>query len=175
MPNFHPHLVAAVAHLLEDDEEVWAVYPAARNALVATGRRLFVIGREGVATHPLEEFVLLRRASPTLALLQRRAGGTMAVRVDPRDEHGVQALTVIGLLIAMAARPARQLHDPAPARSGPPRRRRRRVWRHMVIVTEGDRRVPAHRWVVFRPRPQPSGRWGSRRAGEAAVAANSSW
>lgn len=175
MPNFHPHLVAAVAHLLDDDEEVWAVYPAARNAMVATARRLFVIGREGVAVHPLEEFVLLHRASPTLALLQRRTGGTMAVRVDPRDEHGVQALTVIGLLIAMAARSANRPDDPAPARSRPLPRRRRRVWRHMVIVTDGDRHVPAHRWVVFRPRPQPPGRRWSRRPLDAAVTANSSW
>lgn len=174
MPNFHPHLVAAVAQHLEQDEEVWAVYPAARNALVATATRLFVVGRDGVVVHPLHDFVLLHRASPTLALLERRSGGMMAVRVDPRDEHGVQALTVIGLLVAMAGRPGRQLAEPVAATSAP-RRRRRRAWRHVVIVAHGDRHVPAHRWVVFRPRPQAPEVRPSRRRAASETAANSSW
>lgn len=105
MPNFHPQLVAAVAPFLDPGEEVWAVYPAEHRSLVATAKRLFLVGPDRTIAYPLREFELMRRPRPSLVLLQRRGGGAMRIPLDPRDEHGIQALTVIGLLVASVARP----------------------------------------------------------------------
>ncbi len=136
MPNFHPQLVASVAPFLEPGEEVWAVYPAKRRALVATGTRLFLVGPDGTIAHPLRDFLLMRRPRPSLVLLQRRAGGAMRIALDPRDEHGIQALTVIGLLIANIARPNPHVPDrPAPARVAPAPRHR--LATHRFVLRSG--------------------------------------
>jgi hypothetical protein len=120
MPNFHPKLVAAVAPLLEPGEEVWAVYPSTRRSLVATGSRLFLVSPDGLTAHHLHEFELMRRPRPSIVLLQRRSGGAMRIALDPADEHGIQALTVIGLLVAHIARRNAAVPDqPAPASSAP--------------------------------------------------------
>ncbi len=143
MPNFHPQLVALVAPLLEPGEEVWAVYAAKRRALIATERRLFLVGSDGLVAHHLREFRLMRRPRPSLVLLERRSGGHLSIHLDPLDEHGIQALTVIGLLVASVDRSdTRILERPAPARVAPSVRRRRPIAHRHIL--------PAHRPPALR-------------------------
>lgn len=151
MPNFHPHLVAAVSPLLEAGEEVWAVYASPRTSLVATATRLFIVGRDGTLAWPLDELAVLRRTRPSLVVLEWRSGRALPVRVDPRDEHGIQALTVIGLLLAIAAKPSMQPGASPPARSAPAAPPRPTL-RHNAIIRLDGQRVPARHWVVARPR-----------------------
>ncbi|HEY5630320.1 MAG TPA: hypothetical protein VIR16_12505 [Candidatus Limnocylindrales bacterium] len=148
MPNFHPQLVASVAPLLEPGEEVWAVYPAKPRSLVATATRLFLVSPVGTSALPLREFALMRRPRPSLVLLQRRAGGAMRIALDPLDEHGIQALTVIGLLVANVARPhAVQPNQPAPARAAPAPRHR--LATHRFVLRDGRAAVTAKRgWTA---------------------------
>jgi hypothetical protein len=117
LPNIHPQLVASVVPFLEPGEEVWAVYPARRRSLVATGTRLFLVGPSGAMAHPLHEFELMRRPRPSLVLLHWRAGGALRIALNPLDEHGIQALRVIGLLVARVVHPHPRIKEaPAPAR-----------------------------------------------------------
>ncbi len=144
MPNFHPQLVAAVAPFLDPGEEVWAVYPAERRSLVATATRLFLVGPDGTVAHQLGEFELMRRPRPSLVLLQRRGGGAMRIPLDPRDEHGIQALTVIGLLVARIARPRGFVPGhAAPARAAPSPRHP--VATHHFVLREGPTAVSVKR------------------------------
>ena len=124
MPNFHPRLVALIAPQLGPAEEIWAVYPG-RTSLIATSNRLFVVGRHQAVPHPLTEFEALDRPRTTMALLKRWTGTTISIPIDPGDEHGLQALTVIGLLVALTGRARRPgLEGPAPPSVAPKSRRR---------------------------------------------------
>lgn len=145
MPNFHPQLVALVAPLLEPGEEVWAVYPARRRSLVATGSRLFLVSPGATIAHPLADFVQMRRPRPSLVLLQLRAGGSMRIALDPSDEHGIQALTVIGLLLAGVSRAHRPvLGGPEPARAAPTVRHLLPT-RRCTVRSAGQQGIPVNR------------------------------
>lgn len=141
MPNFHPDLVAAVRPFLGPSEEVWAVYPSSRRSLVVTGSRMFVLGRETPEVHGLEEFIAMRRPTERLVLLERRAGMAIALHIDPHDEHGIQALTVIGLLFAIASKAnGRPLSGPPRAQAAPHGRVLPTMrCRHVVRATAGSR------------------------------------
>jgi hypothetical protein len=90
--------------LLADDERVWAVYPGSR-ALVATNRRLFFVVHEHVDARDLSDFTQVRRERESLIVLSGQRGGpSIAIEVGPDDEAGLQALTVLGLLVACPER-----------------------------------------------------------------------
>ncbi len=92
------NLPAIVNPLLDEGEAVWAVFENARRALVATPRRLFIVAGGRVDQIPLDEIADLRRAGESTVILERRHGAPLDVDLDPEDEQGLQALTVIGLL-----------------------------------------------------------------------------
>ncbi len=94
--------LAAVAPLLEPGERVWAVYPSGPRPIVATARRVFLIGPSGVDAVPLAELSTVRRQDNDIVVVERAGRPLLAVPVDPADEYGLQALTVIGLLVATA-------------------------------------------------------------------------
>ena len=104
MPDQPASCLRAVEGRLGPGEDVWAVYPSARRALVATRRHLFLLDADGrVEVHELGEYRGVRRARDTLVVVEGRGGASIAVPVDPGDELGLQALTVIGLLLAADA------------------------------------------------------------------------
>lgn len=107
-----------VAPLLAEGERVWAVFPARTRSLVVTPRRIFVVAPDHADEIPLEEVTDVSREGDTLIVVQLRHGQPLAIDVDPADEHGLQALTVIGLLAACRGRIPAGLEPepPVPAR-----------------------------------------------------------
>lgn len=93
-------LLDIVAPHLVPGESVWAVYTGSR-ALVATNRRLFFASDGRLSTYDLGEFDEVARPREDLIVLDRTAGPPIAVAVEPDDEDGLQALTVVGLLVAL--------------------------------------------------------------------------
>jgi hypothetical protein len=98
MPELTP--LDLVHPLLADGESVWAVYPGSRT-LVATNRRLFFVAHGHVNARDLSEFSQVRRERESLIVLSGQRGGpSIAIEVGSDDEAGLQALTVLGLLVA---------------------------------------------------------------------------
>jgi hypothetical protein len=121
MPHLHPEHVAAVAPLLAAGEVVWAVYPSRGRSLIATPRRLFVVGPHATEEIPVADIRRVHRGGDNVIVIERRTAPSMAVRVDPADEHGLQALTVLALLAAVHGRVPEDLL-PEPAWQPPDRR-----------------------------------------------------
>lgn len=96
-------LLDTVAPHLVTGEAVWAVYTGTR-ALVATNRRLFFIAGEQLSVYDLGEFDNVERPRDDLIVLDRADGPPIALTVAPDDEAGLQALTVVGLLVALRER-----------------------------------------------------------------------
>lgn len=96
-------LLDLVAPRLVPGETVWAVYAGGR-ALVATNRRLFFLSAGQLSTYDLAEFDHVERAREDLIVLDRPDGPPIAMTVAPDDEAGLQALTVVGLLVALRDR-----------------------------------------------------------------------
>ncbi len=94
-----PGPIDRVRALLEEGEAVWAVFPG-RQALVATQRRLFVVGTGAVRAYDLAEFES-RREAESVVVLHGRSGAVVALEILPDDEAGLQALTIVGLLVAL--------------------------------------------------------------------------
>lgn len=111
-------LLEIVRPLLEEGESVWAVYPG-RQSLVATDRRLFLVTDNRPIGYDLAQFAGVQRERDTLLVLTPAGDGpAIAVEVRPNDEAGLQAMTVIGLLVARQGRTgaAGRGRRPGPAR-----------------------------------------------------------
>lgn len=136
--------VAAVAPLLAPGEDVWAVFPGRPRSLVATGRRLFLVADDDVREISLAELAQVRREQERLVVIEPWRGAPIGVHVDPMDEEGLQALAVLGLLVASGNRgsePPVAVPEPGPRvvrPAAPGRRRSRRTGRR----TAGRR--PSH-------------------------------
>ena len=82
MPDQPASCLRAVEGRLEPGEDVWAVYPSARRALVATRRHLFLLDADGrVEVHELGEYRAVRRARGTCV----SATGNPAIRFPRRS------------------------------------------------------------------------------------------
>lgn len=96
-------LLDVVTPTLFPGETVWAVYTGSR-ALVATDRRLIFVSGGDLTAYDLADFDRVARSREDLVVLDRTDAPPIAVPVAPDDEAGLQALTVVGLLVALRDR-----------------------------------------------------------------------
>jgi hypothetical protein len=99
-----PAPLAAVLPLLEEGERVCLVLGSGRPPAVATSRRLFLVWARGVDAHRLVDLIGVEREDEGHVIVLRPGRPRLLLPVDPVDEAGLQALTVLALLAAAARR-----------------------------------------------------------------------